>query len=156
MLLYCNQQNDTLKCLLHSGTLGKGEHVDMKNIVNIVNFVRGIEPRPGRNIDLVGTVREEIAYLRKNDLVGTFLLQYDALINPEYAAMLRDSEFELGVWFETVQPQVEATGDVWRGRFPWDWHNDVGFLIGYDILDFRSAVHHVTFDIPCRNSRSTK
>lgn len=104
----------------------------MKNIVNVVNFVRGVEPRPGRNIDLVGTVREEIAYLRKNGLTGTFLMQYDAIINPDFTQMLKDSEFELGVWFETVQPQVEAAGEVWRGRYSWDWHNDVGFLIGYE------------------------
>ena len=104
----------------------------MKNIVNVVNFVRGVEPRPGRNIDLVGTVREEIDYLRKNNLTGTFLMQYDAIVNDEFVSLLKDSEFELGVWFETVRGQVEAAGEVWRGRYDWDWHNDVGFLIGYE------------------------
>ena len=104
----------------------------MKNIVNIVNFVRGVEPRPGRNIDLVGTTREEMEHLKKNNLKGTFLLQYDAIVQPEFVSLLKDSGFELGVWFETVKEQVERAGEVWRGRYEWDWHNDVGFLIGYE------------------------
>ena len=104
----------------------------MKNITNVVNFVRGVEPRPGRDVDLVDTVRQEIYYLRENGLTGTFLLQYDALCDNRFIELLKDSEFELGIWIETVQQQVEAVGEKWRGRFSWDWHNDVGFLIGYD------------------------
>jgi hypothetical protein len=26
---------------------------------------------------------------------------------------------------------VEAAGLTWRGRFPWDWHTNVGFTVGY-------------------------
>ena len=105
----------------------------MKNICNIVNFVRGVEPRPDRNVDLVGTTREEISYMRKNGLRGTYLLQYDALTNPDFIALFDDThDIELGVWFETVKEQVEAVGEKWRGRYSWDWHNDVGFLIGYE------------------------
>ncbi len=104
----------------------------MKNIVNIVNFVRQIEPRPGRKIDLVGTTRNEMEGMRRYGLTGTFLLQYDALCDPAFTDMLKGSEFELGLWLEIVQPQVEAVGEVWRGRYPWDWYNDVGFLIGYE------------------------
>ena len=37
----------------------------MKNIVNIINFIRGIEPRPGRNIDLVKPVREQIRIMKE-------------------------------------------------------------------------------------------
>ena len=106
----------------------------MKNIVNIINFVRGIEPREGRNIDLVEPVREQIALLRKYNLKGTFLLQYDALIDNAFTELLLDASdvAEVGVWFETVKDQVEAAGEKWNGRYPWDWYNDVGFLIGYE------------------------
>ncbi len=105
----------------------------MKNIVNIINFIRGIEPRPGRNIDLVKPVREQIRIMKELHICGTFLVQYDALLNEEIVALLKGlpEGFEIGLWLETVQPQVEAAGIKWRGRFPWDWHNDVGFLIGY-------------------------
>ena len=106
----------------------------MENIVNIINFIRGVEPRPGRNIDLQLPMREQIRLMRENGLTGTFLLQYDALISPDFAQLIDDAaEFcEMGLWLEVVQPQVEAVGLKWRGRYPWDWHNDVGFLIGYE------------------------
>lgn len=106
----------------------------MKNIVNIINFIRGVEPRPGRNIDLQMPMREQIRLLRENGLRGTFLLQYDALTDPAFDDLINEaSEFcELGLWLEIVQPLTEDAGIEWRGRYPWDWHNDVGFLIGYE------------------------
>ncbi|MBQ2277510.1 MAG: hypothetical protein II333_02970, partial [Clostridia bacterium] len=92
----------------------------MKNrqIVNIINFIRAVEPRSP--MDLVTPVKEQIRLMKEHNLRGTFLLQYDALILPEYTDMLKaldPAQFEFGVWFETVQPQVEAAGLKWRGRF---------------------------------------
>jgi len=115
----------------------------MKNrqIVNIINFIRGVEPRV--KIDLEGTVREQIALMKKHNLRGTFLLQYDALIMDEYVSMLKEldpAQFELGVWFETVQPQVEKAGLKWTGRFPWDWHVHCGFAMGYPAADREKLV----------------
>ncbi len=106
----------------------------MKNIVNIVNFVRAIEPRPGRNIDMQKPVTEQIRIMKELGLKGTFLLQYDTLIDPEFHEIFETCRdfCELGLWFEIVQAQVEAVGEKWRGRYPWDWYNDVGFLIGYE------------------------
>ncbi len=106
----------------------------MKNrqIVNIINFIRGCEPR--EPVDLVRPVREQIDLMTRHGLRGTFLIQYDALIDPEYTDMLKQldpRQFELGVWFEVVQPLVERVGLPWRGRFPWDWHVHCGFSMGY-------------------------
>lgn len=105
----------------------------MKNIINVINFIRGIEPRPGRNIDLVKPVREQIRIMNELHIRGTFLVQYDALMNEEIVELLKGlpEDFEIGLWLEVVQPQVENIGLKWRGRYPWDWHNDVGFLISY-------------------------
>ena len=103
-----------------------------RQIVNIVNFIRGVEPR--ETVDLVAPVKEQIALMQKHHLRGTFLLQYDALIDPAFTDLLLSldpQQFEIGVWFETVQPQVEAAGLPWRGRFPWDWHAHCGFSVGY-------------------------
>lgn len=104
----------------------------MKNIVNIVNFVRGIEPRP-RDIDLKKPVIEQIRIMKENNLRGTFLLQYDTLLDKEFLDIIDTCKdfCEIGLWFEVVQPMVEAIGEKWPGRFPWDWHNNVGFLIAY-------------------------
>ncbi len=101
-------------------------------IVNIVNFIRDVEPRSPR--DLVEPVREQIALMKRRGLRGTFLLQYDALIDPVYTDMLKEldpAQFEFGVWFEIVEPQCAAAGIPWTGRFPWDWHAHCGFSVGY-------------------------
>ncbi|MBQ3707883.1 MAG: hypothetical protein II889_08235 [Clostridia bacterium] len=103
-----------------------------RQIVNIVNFIRDVEPRGP--VDLVEPVREQIALMKRHRLPGTFLLQYDALIDPVYTEMLKaldPDEFEIGVWFEIVEPQCRAAGIPWTGRYPWDWHAHCGFSVGY-------------------------
>lgn len=103
-----------------------------RQIVNIINFIRDCEPRD--TVDLVLTVRKEIELMQRYNLRGTFLLQYDALVDPVYVDMMKaldPQQFELGVWFEVVQPLVEEIGLPWRGRYPWDWHVHCGFSMGY-------------------------
>ncbi|MDR1102602.1 MAG: hypothetical protein LBL42_02475 [Tannerella sp.] len=107
-------------------------------IVNIVNFIRQLEPRtddPGMMQDILyETVVEQMKQLKQYGLPGTFLLQYDALLNPKYQTLLKNEltpGSEVGAWWEITQPHVEAVGLVWRGRFPWDWHANVGFSTGY-------------------------
>ena len=90
----------------------------MENIVNIVNFIRGAEPRR-RWIDLVEPVREQIRLMKENHLKGTFLVQYDAMLREDILSLLKPldpEQFELGIWFEMNQPHVEAAGLKWRGR----------------------------------------
>jgi hypothetical protein len=101
-------------------------------IVNIINFIRGVEPRA--QIDLLEPVVQQIRLVHAYDLPATFLIQYDALTQPRFVDLLKrelNDHDEIGAWLEVVQPQVEAAGLTWRGRFPWDWHSDVGFTIGY-------------------------
>ncbi|RYY54336.1 MAG: hypothetical protein EOO09_14770 [Chitinophagaceae bacterium] len=105
-------------------------------IVNIVNFIRAVEPRDAaitRDV-LYQTVVEQIALMNQYGLGGSFLLQYDALIDPRYQQLLKAlprDRFEIGAWWELPQPLVEKAGLKWRGRYPWDWHADVGFSTGY-------------------------
>ena len=99
--------------------------MEKRQIVNIVNFIRGVEPRNSR--DLIKPLVEQIALLKKHGLKGTFLVQYDALIDSRFTDILKQLEsnqFELGIWYEIVEPQVQSVGLKWRGRFPWDWHTD--------------------------------
>ncbi|MDR2847495.1 MAG: hypothetical protein LBV39_00155 [Bacteroidales bacterium] len=105
-------------------------------IVNIINFIRQVEPRDEKITDevLYQTVVEQIKQLTQYQLAGTFLLQYDALINPKYQELLKGEiarGSEVGGWWEITQPHIEAAGMKWRGRYPWDWHADVGFATGY-------------------------
>ena len=105
-------------------------------IVNIINFIRQCEPRIEWITEdvLYETVVEQIKIMKKHQLKGTFLLQYDALIDARYQKLLKGlpaEMFEIGAWWEIPQPLVENSGYRWRGRFPWDWHADVGFATGY-------------------------
>ncbi|MBL4675647.1 MAG: hypothetical protein JKY70_05510 [Mucilaginibacter sp.] len=105
-------------------------------IVNIVNFIRLLEPRdPQITKDvLYETVVKQIDLMNKFHLGGTFLLQYDALIDPRYQKLLKSlpkQSFEIGAWWELPQPLIEKAGIKWRGKYAWDWHSDVGFSVGY-------------------------
>jgi len=105
-------------------------------IVNIINFIRLCEPRIEWITEdvLYETVVEQIKIMKHHQLKGTFLLQYDALMDVRYQKLLKglpDEMFEIGAWWEIPQPLVEKSGYCWRGRFPWDWHADVGFATGY-------------------------
>lgn len=105
-------------------------------IVNIINFIRQLEPRDSKISEevLYETVHKQVELLKKYNMRGTFLLQYDALINPRYQSLLKEEVrrgTEVGGWWEITQPHVEAAGLEWRGRYPWDWHADVGFATGY-------------------------
>lgn len=109
---------------------------EVPRIVNIVNFIRQTEPRDPAITDqvLFETVEEQVRLLRSHSLRGTFLLQYDALINPAYRELMgseMERGSEVGAWWEITEPHVKAAGIEWRGRYPWDWHADVGFSTGY-------------------------
>ena len=105
-------------------------------IVNIINFIRLLEPRDSAITEqvLYETVVKQIDIMRKCRLGGTFLLQYDALLVPRYQKLLKNlskDSFEIGAWWEIPQPLVENAHMQWRGRYPWDWRANIGFSTGY-------------------------
>ena len=126
--------------LTATGGICLGKEVDASSssprIVNIINFIRQCEPRIDWITEevLYDTVVEQIKIIRKHQLKGTFLLQYDALIDARHQKLLKGLDadmFEIGAWWEIPQPLVENSGYKWRGRYRWDWHADVGFATGY-------------------------
>ncbi len=114
-----------LCCLLslHAFAQKQPSETPTPKIVNIVNFIRLLEPRDAAITEdvLYQTVVKQVEIMKKYHLGGTFLLQYDALIDPRYQKLLktlpRDS-FEIGAWWEIPQPQVEKAGLKRRGRYP--------------------------------------
>ncbi|MDP4283725.1 MAG: hypothetical protein Q8891_04840 [Bacteroidota bacterium] len=131
-------------CLYLLSSFGKsGKHLhhpgsnkDHPKIVNIVNFIRLLEPRDPKITEdvLYQTVVKQVQMMKKYHLRGTFLLQYDALMDPRYQKLLKSlprNSFEIGAWWEIPQPLVENAGLKWRGRYPWDWRANIGFSTGY-------------------------
>ena len=117
-------------CAMYAGSK------DAPRFINIVNFVRQTEPRIGDGMEeeLYRCTANQLSLLNKYGLKGTFLLQYDAMIDPRYQYLLKvrlREGSEIGAWWEITQPHVEAAGLQWRGVYPWDWHANVGFSTGY-------------------------
>lgn len=105
----------------------------MNNVLNIINFVRASEPRSDDDSFLLETFKREAELCREYGFPATFLFQYDALTTPEYTDHIKSAlpDAETGLWLETVGDLVKKCGIEWRGRYNWDWHSDVGFLVGY-------------------------
>jgi len=125
----------TVECL-HGFAIPHEKSTASPRIVNIVNFIRLLEPRDSSITEdvLYQTVVKQVEIMNKYHLKGTFLLQYDALMDARYQKLLRSlpkDQYEVGAWWEIPQPLVEKAGLKWRGRYPWDWHADVGFTTGY-------------------------
>ena len=108
----------------------------MDKIMNLVNFVRGVEPREPEK-DLFEPVVRELEVNRRYGFKSTVLLQYDALLRDDIRSLFSDREankdVEPGLWFEMNRPLTEAVGIEWRGRpgYDWDWFVDPGFLMAY-------------------------
>lgn len=102
--------------------------------INVVNFIREIEPRFA--MDMMLPVREQMALILKHRLPATWLLQFDALVAGPFVGFLKEhmaDNHEVGFWFEMNQRLCKAAGVAWRGRADYEWDPDptVAFTIGY-------------------------
>ena len=80
--------------------------------VNIINFVRGAEPR-NPALDLVEPLRCEVELNTKYGFPNTILFQYDALLRDDLLAAARSAQTdrtEMGLWFEVV----DNIFDFWK------------------------------------------
>lgn len=111
--------------------------MNRKKVVNIVNFIRGEDPRVEQQV-LYDTFKNQVELCKKYPMPYTFLMQYDAMVRPEYAKLLienDDPNMEIGIWIEMAQEQVERVGIQWNGRpgFKWDWHVNPDMLMAYTL-----------------------
>ncbi len=119
-----------------------------RKIVNIINFMRGVEPRPGIAYNIHEVIHKEIELMERHHLRGTFLLEYDALIDPMYQEALKAlprDRYEIGVWHEIVQPLAEEIGIKWEGRYSWDWFSNFSYTGAYTFQQ-REQMIDVTFE----------
>ena len=118
-----------------------------KRIVNIVNFVRGIEPRdPTSDLFLPTKMQMEIAKAER--IPTTFLLQYDAMLRDDFRSLFLKEKapyIEIGVWLENCRELIEKIGLKWKGRpgYDWDWYANVGFLEGYTTSQRKKIIDEV-------------
>ena len=121
-------------CLL-STKKDKSSKTQAPRIINIINFIRQTDYRIENSDSLLyQAVKEQLKLINRYNLPATFLLQYDALIKPEYQQLLKsqlNQQSEIGGWFEITQPQVEDAGLEWRGEHSWVSHANIAFSTGY-------------------------
>ena len=102
------------------------------NIVNIMNFVRGCEPR--FEMDLIELIKQELELCQKYGYPNTFLSQYDVLVRDDMVSIVKNqAHTEVEIWIEMAKCLTEKVGIPWRGReeYDWDWYVDPGFLPSY-------------------------
>lgn len=116
-------------------TGGMTEADNQPRIINIVNFIRQTDYRvEDADRKLYETVCRQVELVNRYALPATFLLEYDALINPLYQKLLKTelrNGAEIGAWWELTQPHIEAAGLKWRGEHPWVSHANIAFSTGY-------------------------
>lgn len=116
------------------------------NIVNIMNFVRGCEPRDPQ-MDLITPVKEELLLCKKYGYPNTFLMQYDALMRDDMVSLMKeaDNNTEVGIWIEMARALTEKVGIKWRGRdgFDWDWYVNPGFLPAYTQSERKALIDEI-------------
>ncbi|MBO4894384.1 MAG: hypothetical protein J5562_05685 [Clostridia bacterium] len=105
----------------------------MRNIINIINFVRSCEPREEDDSYLYPTLVNELELCERYGLRSTVLFQYDALIEQKYIDLARKyaDKCEFGLWLEITEPHCADAGLPWRGRYKWDWEHNYNYLHGY-------------------------
>lgn len=106
-----------------------------KRVANIINFIRGEDPRVEQKV-LYDTFVNQLELCKKYPMPYTFLMQYDAMVRPEYAKLLlenNDPNMEVGVWIELAREQIEKVGLEWQGNpeWKWDWHANPDLLVAY-------------------------
>lgn len=102
--------------------------------INVINFMRGVEPRGP--VDLFLPVQKQMEISLAHKLPTTWLLQFDALVTGPFVDFLKRNmakDHEVGIWFEMNELHCKAAGVDWRGRpgYEWDHYPDVAFTIGY-------------------------
>ncbi len=102
--------------------------------INVVNFIRGVEPRFAT--DLLLPVQKQMELIRQYGLPATWLLQFDALVSGGFVDTLKEHRapgHEVGFWFEMNEMLCDAASVKWRGRpgYEWDHLPPVAFTIGY-------------------------
>ena len=107
---------------------------DALRCINVVNFIREIEPR--FEMDMLLPIAQQMELIKKHQLPATWLLQFDALVSGPFVPFLKANlapNHEVGFWFEMNEKHCKAAGVEWRGRpgYEWDHIPFVAFTIGY-------------------------
>lgn len=116
-------------------------------IVHIYNFIRMSHTEPSRFLfDDFDTIRRQLILVKQYGFPGTYALKYDALMEPQYQALLKeylDENDELGAWWEISEPLCRRAGVRFRdSREELEYDDRVGsaYSLGYEPEERRKLV----------------
>lgn len=107
---------------------------DKRQIINIINFMRGIDSEIFPDGVTFATAKNQVELLDKYNFKSTILVQYDTLFMDNYREMfasLDKDRYEFGIWLEIIQPLAAKCGIEWHGEREWDGHCHCGYSMGY-------------------------
>ncbi|MBQ9532001.1 MAG: hypothetical protein IJR70_08010 [Eubacterium sp.] len=105
-----------------------------RQIINIVNFIRGFDSEPQPELETYKTVKNQIELIDKYNFKATFLIQYDALQMKHFRELmlsLDKNRYEIGVWFEVIKPLAEDAGVKWNCDREWSGACNCGYAMAY-------------------------
>lgn len=112
-----------MSTLVTSAHAAEGGAADALRCVNVVNFIREIEPR--FSMDMMLPIREQMKLITQHGLPATWLLQFTALIPGPLFEFLRRNmaeNHEVGFWFEMNQRHCQAVASrAAQMASLWDW-----------------------------------
>jgi hypothetical protein len=133
-----------LLCTWSSAEAEEGAVPKEPRIVNIYNFIRNSDYRVQNSEEvLFETTKNQIELIKPTKMPATWALQYDALINPKYQALLKEQlgpADEIAAWWEIPRQLAEKAGLKWRGHHDWDSTANIGFSPGYTPQERRKVV----------------
>lgn len=119
-----------------------------KQIINIINFIRGFDSEPQPPLETYYTVKNQIELIDKYNFKSTFLIQYDALQMDNFRELmlsLDKSRYEIGVWFEVIKPLAEDCGVKWNCDREWSGLCNCGYTMAYP-NDIREKMVDLVFE----------
>jgi hypothetical protein len=108
---------------------------EINNVVLFVNQVRGEECCQKGNLK---NLTNQISAFNKNNLKATFVIRYDALVDPQYQTIfhsLNQDTFELGAFLEITPELAKESGVKYSGDET-NWSQaQIAYTVGYSLED---------------------
>lgn len=106
----------------------------------LVNPIRGGDFW-SHNFSLTETPKKQYEQIKNNNFPATWLLRYDAIINPEVQEFLRtlDSSQDIGIFMEITPSLTNATGVKYNDTGNWHYAKSV-LLTGYSLEDRKKLI----------------
>jgi hypothetical protein len=107
--------------------------------VVIINQVRGAECCDAGSLALL---RKTYAKLEELKLPATFVLRYDALLDPDYQAFFTTlpSTYEIGAFLEITPSLASASGVAYKGTSSNWYEAQHAYTVGYELKDRKKII----------------